>query len=262
MRRQQSRLRSLVRSVTFIGLRDHNGRYAEVVGRNSNAGARRRGNPDKLLSSRATSPRAGLQPRLSGRAKRASRPSPKPCQTRFGLLRPTGNSTGSTIRSFPLPGLSSTTLPGANGHGWSTRTISVRRPLGGRKHYTSATLYETEFRLRRADGAYQWHIARAVPIKDSSGAIVCWIGTNTDVERQKASEAQLKLLAGELEHRMKNTMAMVAAIADQTFRTAVTKEEARKNFLTPVCLRSVTLTVFSPHQIGPVPPWQQRSSWD
>jgi PAS domain S-box-containing protein len=82
---------------------------------------------------------------------------------------------------------------------------------------SSATLYETEFRLRRADGAYRWHIARAVPIKDSSGAIVCWIGTNTDVERQKASEAQLKLLAGELEHRMKNTMAMVAAIADQTF---------------------------------------------
>ena len=106
----------------------------------------------------------------------------------------------------------------------------MRRPLGGRKRSASATLYETEFRLRRADGAYRWHIARAVPIKDSSGATVCWIGTNTDVDRQKASEAQLKLLAGELEHRMKNTMAMVAAIADQTFRTAVTKEEARKNF--------------------------------
>jgi PAS domain S-box-containing protein len=95
---------------------------------------------------------------------------------------------------------------------------------------SSATLYETEFRLRRADGAYRWHIARAVPIKDSSGVTICWIGTNTDVDRQKASEAQLKLLAGELEHRMKNTMAMVAAIADQTFRTALTKEEARKNF--------------------------------
>ncbi len=93
-----------------------------------------------------------------------------------------------------------------------------------------ATLYETEFRLRRADGAYRWHIARAVPIKDSSGVTICWIGTNTDVDRQKASEAQLKLLAGELEHRMKNTMAMVAAIADQTFRTAASKEEARKNF--------------------------------
>ena len=95
---------------------------------------------------------------------------------------------------------------------------------------SSSTMYETEFRLRRADGAYRWHIARAVPIKDSFGTTVRWIGTNTDVERQKASEAQLKLLAGELEHRIKNTMAMVAAIADQTFRTAATKEEARKNF--------------------------------
>jgi PAS domain S-box-containing protein len=95
---------------------------------------------------------------------------------------------------------------------------------------SSSTLYETEFRLRRADGAYRWHIARAVPIKGDSGTTISWIGTNTDVERQKADEAQLKLLAGELEHRIKNTMAMVAAIADQTFRTAATKEEARKIF--------------------------------
>ena len=123
---------------------------------------------------------------------------------------------------------------------------------------SSSTLYETEFRLRRADGAYRWHIARAVPIKDSFGTTVRWIGTNTDVERQKASEAQLKLLAGELEHRIKNTMAMVAAITDQTFRTAATKEEARK-ILTPVFLRSVTLTAFSPHQVGPAPRWQR--SW-
>jgi PAS domain S-box-containing protein len=90
--------------------------------------------------------------------------------------------------------------------------------------------YEVEFRLLRADGAFRWHIARAVPIKDDSGAIICWIGTNTDIEKQKAAEVQQKLLAGELEHRIKNTMAMVAAIASQTFRTAATKEEARTIF--------------------------------
>ncbi|HEX4298570.1 MAG TPA: PAS domain-containing protein, partial [Devosia sp.] len=41
--------------------------------------------------------------------------------------------------------------------------------------------YEVEFRLRRADGAYRWHIARAVPLRDTDGRIERWIGTNTDI---------------------------------------------------------------------------------
>ncbi|WLI88131.1 PAS domain S-box protein [Massilia sp. R2A-15] len=45
--------------------------------------------------------------------------------------------------------------------------------------------YEMEFRLRRADGAYRWHIARALPIKDEHGAVQRWVGTNTDIEDQK-----------------------------------------------------------------------------
>jgi PAS domain S-box-containing protein len=51
--------------------------------------------------------------------------------------------------------------------------------------------YETEFRLRRADGAYRWFLARAVPARDAQGGIVRWIGTNTDVHDQR-------LIAGEL----------------------------------------------------------------
>jgi PAS domain S-box-containing protein len=51
--------------------------------------------------------------------------------------------------------------------------------------------YEVEFRLRRADGAFRWFLARAVPARDARGEIVRWIGTNTDVHDQK-------LIAGEL----------------------------------------------------------------
>jgi PAS domain S-box-containing protein len=50
---------------------------------------------------------------------------------------------------------------------------------------SSGIFYETEFRLRRHDGAYRWHIARAVPIRDAKGSIVQWIGTNTDIDDQK-----------------------------------------------------------------------------
>jgi len=50
--------------------------------------------------------------------------------------------------------------------------------------------YEVEFRVRRADGVYRWHLARALPIRDSAGDLVRWIGTNTDIHERKLAEAQ------------------------------------------------------------------------
>jgi PAS domain S-box-containing protein len=41
--------------------------------------------------------------------------------------------------------------------------------------------YEVEFRLRRYDGQYRWHLTRAVALRDRDDTIVRWIGTNTDV---------------------------------------------------------------------------------
>jgi PAS domain S-box-containing protein len=52
--------------------------------------------------------------------------------------------------------------------------------------------YEVEFRLRRADDQYRWHIARALPQFDESGKVVHWFGTNTDIEDQKRLENQLR----------------------------------------------------------------------
>ena len=56
----------------------------------------------------------------------------------------------------------------------------------------SGEAYETQFRLRRKDGAYRWHLARAAPIKDERGAIIKWIGTNTDIHDQKEASAILE----------------------------------------------------------------------
>ena len=48
--------------------------------------------------------------------------------------------------------------------------------------------YEAEFRLRRADGEYRWHMARAVPMRAADGSIERWIGTNTDIHERKTAE--------------------------------------------------------------------------
>ncbi len=63
-------------------------------------------------------------------------------------------------------------------------------------------LYQTEFRLRRADGSYRWHLGRAVPFRDAQGAIVRWIGTNTDIEDQKAAAVVLADMNAALEAGM------------------------------------------------------------
>lgn len=52
--------------------------------------------------------------------------------------------------------------------------------------------YETEYRIRRADGVYRWFIGRANPLRDERGQIIKWIGTCTDIEDQKHNQQLLE----------------------------------------------------------------------
>jgi len=71
----------------------------------------------------------------------------------------------------------------------------------------SGTTYEFEFRIRRADGVFRWHIARALPICDNAGSIVRWIGTNTDIEDQKSAARALERLNKTLEQQVAESVA-------------------------------------------------------
>ncbi len=56
--------------------------------------------------------------------------------------------------------------------------------------------YEAEFRIARAsDGAWRWHLARALPMRDHEGTIVRWFGTNTDVDDRRTAEDRQRFLA-------------------------------------------------------------------
>jgi PAS domain S-box-containing protein len=55
--------------------------------------------------------------------------------------------------------------------------------------------YEIEYRWKRADGVYRWHLGRALPVRNEQGDIAYWVGTATDIEEQKQAEAQQRLLA-------------------------------------------------------------------
>ncbi|MEP0958093.1 PAS domain S-box protein [Microcoleus sp. FACHB-1515] len=53
--------------------------------------------------------------------------------------------------------------------------------------------YRAEGRIRRADGAYCWHLHEAIPLREQ-GEVVKWFGTATDIEAQKQLEQQRQAL--------------------------------------------------------------------
>lgn len=52
--------------------------------------------------------------------------------------------------------------------------------------------FEFEHRFRRADGTYRWHLSRARPVRDASGRVVMWVGSNTDVDDLRRAHEELR----------------------------------------------------------------------
>jgi PAS domain S-box-containing protein len=50
-----------------------------------------------------------------------------------------------------------------------------------RKALITRTPFECEFRLRRLDGMYCWHLARALPMLDETSQVVKWVGSTTNI---------------------------------------------------------------------------------
>jgi PAS domain S-box-containing protein len=56
----------------------------------------------------------------------------------------------------------------------------------------SGTEVDVEARMRRFDGQYRWFLFRASPLRDESGNIVKWYGTNVDIEDRKRADEELR----------------------------------------------------------------------
>ena len=90
-----------------------------------------------------------------------------------------------------------------SGAGWIAVVHPDDAPLAAAKWtaaLNSGHEYEVEFRLQRgSDRRYRWHLGRAVPMRDESGAVLRWIGTNTDIHDRKQIEADLLVAKAEAE---------------------------------------------------------------
>jgi PAS domain S-box-containing protein len=73
--------------------------------------------------------------------------------------------------------------------------------------------WEDIFPLRGKNGEYRWFLSRAQPIRDASGRITRWFGTNTDITEQREQAEQIRLLLMEVNHRSKNMLSTIQALA-------------------------------------------------
>ncbi|MCG6112164.1 MAG: PAS domain S-box protein [Paracoccus sp.] len=76
---------------------------------------------------------------------------------------------------------------------------------------------DIDFRIRRqSDGAWLWHHTRSRPVRSSSGDIIEWLGTSTDVQAMKELQERQGIMVAELQHRTRNLIGVVGSIASQT----------------------------------------------
>lgn len=69
------------------------------------------------------------------------------------------------------------------------------------------------------------------PILGSDGRPEAILSVSRDITALKEAEDRLRLINGETQHRMKNTLAMVRAIATQTLNSDLDASETKKSFL-------------------------------
>ena len=104
--------------------------------------------------------------------------------------------------------------------------------------------FEVEARIKRKDGAWRWHLIRALPMHDEAGQVVQWVGTCTDIHDQKQYA----------EHRLRaiidGTSDLLAALDPQFRYIAFNRayaESIREMFQSEIKIGDTLMDVLSRH---------------
>jgi PAS domain S-box-containing protein len=88
--------------------------------------------------------------------------------------------------------------------------------------------YQAEFRIVRPDGELRWCYGSAAITRDADNNIVRLNGVSVDITDRKRAEERQLLLAREVDHRAKNTLAVVLSVL------RLTKARSTPEFITTV----------------------------
>lgn len=85
-----------------------------------------------------------------------------------------------------------------HGHGWEIVVHpddAARLQNERERTLQTGQAFEDECRYRGKDGKYRWFLFRSIPVRDQDGLITSWLGTATDIDKQKRAEAQQAFFA-------------------------------------------------------------------
>jgi PAS domain S-box-containing protein len=99
-----------------------------------------------------------------------------------------------------------------------------------RRALESRADYEAEFRCVWPDGSTRWILAHARPTFSAAGVPEALVGATLDMTERKKTETDLRLTVNELNHRVKNVLATVVSLAQQTGRSARSFAEFTRAF--------------------------------
>lgn len=92
--------------------------------------------------------------------------------------------TGLSREDICSPRVTSTIHPDDRAEYDRTRAVAI----------ATGTNWEHEYRLKRHDGVYRWHLGRCVPGKSGQGVVTHWFGSATDIQEQKQTQEHLREL--------------------------------------------------------------------
>ncbi|PQO46239.1 ATP-binding protein [Blastopirellula marina] len=69
--------------------------------------------------------------------------------------------------------------------------------------------------IRGADGSFRHYLTRALPLRDESGKIIRWFGTNTDISEQKKIQEELRQVAAQLSEADRRKDEFLATLAHE-----------------------------------------------
>jgi PAS domain S-box-containing protein len=90
--------------------------------------------------------------------------------------------------------------------------------------------FDWTLRLLLPDGSTRWVQGLGEYIRDSDGTILRSRGVVMDVTERRRAEEHQRLLINELNHRVKNSLAIVQGLAQQSFKGDATTQAARQAF--------------------------------
>ncbi len=105
--------------------------------------------------------------------------------------------------------------------------------LNNWKHSVSTgDIFDMECRIQNKEGGYRWNLSRAVPIKDETGKIMMWVGSNTDIhelkEAKSKAESAMKakqLFLSNMSHEIRTPMNAVIGFTNVILKTDLTAKQ-------------------------------------